>query len=243
MAMISARWAAVCLGAGLLAGCTTPAAYAPGPVPVMMAPASPALSAPAAMAAFRQVATQIEPIAEAMCRDEGHAANCDFRIVIDDRPNQPPNALQTLDTSGRPVLAFSVALILDARNSDELAFVMGHEAAHHIAGHIPQARQNALQGALIAGILAQAAGAGQAEIKAAQRTGATAAARSYSKEFELEADALGAEIAFHAGFDPLRGADFFDRLPDPGDQFLGTHPTNAARKAAVAQVVARLRGF
>ncbi|HCY98966.1 MAG: peptidase M48 [Rhodobacterales bacterium RIFCSPHIGHO2_02_FULL_62_130] len=240
--MISARWVAVCVVAALVAGCTTPVAYAPEPVPVVVDAGS-TLSGPAAMAAFRQVASQIEPIAESMCRTEGNAANCDFRIVIDDRPNQPPNAFQTLDNFGRPILAFSVALIADARNVDELAFVIGHEAAHHIAGHIPQARQSALQGALIAGILAEAAGGGRAEIEAAQRTGATVAARSYSKEFELEADALGAEIAFHAGFDPLRGADFFDRLPDPGDQFLGTHPTNAARKAAVARVVARLRGY
>src|SRR3989338_1340367 len=202
--MISARWVAVCVVAALVAGFTTPVAYAPEPVPVVVDAGS-TLSGPAAMAAFRQVASQIEPIAESMCRTEGNAANCDFRIVIDDRPNQPPNAFQTLDNFGRPILAFSVALIADARNVDELAFVIGHEAA--------------------------------------QRTGATVAARSYSKEFELEADALGAEIAFHAGFDPLRGADFFDRLPDPGDQFLGTHPTNAARKAAVARVVARLRGY
>ena len=59
--------------------------------------------------------------------------------------------------------------------------------------------------------------------------------------FELEADALGAEIALRAGFDPVRGAAFFNRLPDPGDQFLGTHPPTANRLAVVAKTVARLR--
>jgi predicted Zn-dependent protease len=223
----------------LLAGCVQPVSYEPdGPV----APVVAIRDAEIAAAAFRRVATQVEPVAEAMCRDEGQAENCDFRIVIDDRPNQPRNAMQTLDYSGRPVLAFTLALLMDAQNDDELAFVIGHEAAHHIAGHIPAARKSALQGALIAGILAQANGAGRAEIEAAQRAGATVAARSYSKEFELQADALGAEIAFHAGYDPLQGAAFFDRLPDPGDQFLGSHPANAERKALVARVVARLRG-
>lgn len=233
-------WQALWICGGL-AACTEPAAYAPLPVPVVV-PSGAALPAAEAMAAFRRVAATVEPIAEAMCRDEGRASNCDFRIVVDDRPNQPPNAFQTLDASGRPILAFSAALIADARNADELAFVIGHEAAHHIAGHIPQARQTALEGALIAGILAQVAGGGRAEIEAAQRTGATVAARSYSKEFELQADALGAEIAFHAGYDAVRGTAFFDRLPDPGDQFLGSHPANAQRKAAVARVVARLSG-
>lgn len=238
--MTSKNW--VMLGAvAVLAACVQAVPYAPepAPVPVVVAADFPASGA---MAAFHRVATQVEPVAEAMCRDEGQASNCDFRIVIDDRPNQPPNAFQTLDSFGRPILAFSVALISDARNADELAFVIGHEAAHHIAGHIPAARQTALQGAILAGILAQASGADRAGIEAAQRTGATVAARSYSKDFELQADALGAEIAFHAGFDPLRGAAFFDRLPDPGDQFLGTHPANAERKATVARVVARLRG-
>ncbi|MGL5009669.1 MAG: M48 family metalloprotease, partial [Paracoccaceae bacterium] len=66
-------------------------------------------------------------------------------------------------------------------------------------------------------------------------------ARSYSQDFELEADALGAEIAFRAGFDPVTGSGFFDRLPDPGDRFLGSHPPNAARKELVRQVTARLQ--
>ena len=59
--------------------------------------------------------------------------------------------------------------------------------------------------------------------------------------FELEADAMGAEIAYLSGYDPVLGTGFFDRLPDPGDAFLGTHPPNPARKAQVAQVVANLR--
>ncbi|EKD61905.1 MAG: hypothetical protein ACD_54C00034G0001, partial [uncultured bacterium] len=144
--------------------------------------------------------------------------------------------------SGRPIIAFSLALIADARNADEIAFVLGHESAHHIAGHIPRQQQTAVAGAVLAGIMAAANGAGRAEVEQAQQLGAGFATRSYSKDFELQADAIGTEIAFHAGFDPLRGAGFFDRLPDPGDAFLGSHPANAQRKAQVAQVLASLRG-
>ncbi len=67
-------------------------------------------------------------------------------------------------------------------------------------------------------------------------------ARTYSKGFELEADALGAEIAWRTGYDPVIGTGFFDRLPDPGDRFMGTHPANAQRKAVVRQVVADMTG-
>ncbi|WP_394351557.1 hypothetical protein [Paragemmobacter ruber] len=51
------------------------------------------------------------------------------------------------------------------------------------------------------------------------------------------------KIALSEGFDPVLGAGFFDRLPDLGDQFLGSHPPNAQRKAQVRAVVAQLRGF
>lgn len=196
----------------------------------------------AAAETFLAVVSRVEPVAESYCRTVGVVRNCDFRIVVDDRPGQPPNAFQTLDRMGRPVVGFTLALIADARNPDELAFVLGHEAAHHIAGHIPKRNDQALSGALLAGALAQASGLSPDEVRAAQNMAAEVAARSYSKEFELEADQLGAEIALAAGFDPILGSGFFDRLPDPGDKFLGSHPPNAQRKALVAETVRRLRG-
>jgi Zn-dependent protease with chaperone function len=203
---------------------------------------TPALPARVAAETFLTVVSRVEPVAERYCRERGVARNCDFRIVIDDRPGQPPNAFQTLDSFNRPVIGFTLALIADARNPDELAFVLGHEAAHHIEGHIPKRQDQALSGALMAGVLAQASGLSPEEVKAAQNLGAEVAARSYSKDFELQADALGAEITLLAGYDPVLGTGFFDRLPDPGDRFLGSHPPNAARKAQVAATVRRLKG-
>jgi predicted Zn-dependent protease len=222
-----------------LAGCVMTPQEAP---PVQPVAATPIQSPQAAAETFRRVVVAVKPVAEEVCRTRGVARNCNFRIVVDDRPGQPPNAFQTLDSRGRPVIGFTLALIMDARNADELAFVLGHEAAHHIAGHIPRRKDQALTGALVAGVLAQASGLSPEEVRAAQDLGAEVAARSYSREFELEADALGAEITLLAGFDPVRGTGFFDRLPDPGDRFLGSHPPNAQRKAQVAAVVRRLKG-
>lgn len=239
-----AIWAMI--GAMALQGCVQMApvgASAPLPTaPLPAAPASPALPVAQAAENFVAVVARVEPVAEQYCRRLARVANCDFQIVIDDRPGQPPNAYQTLDKAGRPILAFTVPLIRDARNRDELAFVMGHEAAHHIAGHIPRAQNSAMAGAVLAGILATVAGGGEQAVASAQDLGATVGARSYSKEFELEADSLGAEIAYVAGYDPVLGTAFFDRLPDPGDQFLGSHPANADRKRVVAATVARLGG-
>ncbi len=146
-----------------VAGCvpTYPPAYPPAyPVeqPVGMAPVPAPLPPRDAARNFLRVVAEVEPMTEALCQSRTRGVNCDFRIVIDDRPGQGPNAFQTLDETGRPILGFNLALIADARNADEIAFVLGHEAAHHILGHIPQTQQTAMAGAMMAGILAQAAG-------------------------------------------------------------------------------------
>ena len=226
----------ILLAALALSGCV---ATVPTP-PEAQAGTSATLPPRAAVETFLQVLAKVEPVAEKVCRTRGVARTCDFRIVVDDRPDQPANAFQTLDRFGRPVIGFTLALIADARNADELAFVLGHEAAHHIAGHIPRRENQAQTGAMVAGVLAEAQGLTPEEVRAAQDLGAKVAALRYSKTFELEADALGAEIALLAGYDPILGSIFFDRLPDPGDRFLSTHPPAAQRKAQVAAVVRRL---
>lgn len=192
---------------------------------------------------FVAVVQTVEPVAEQICRDRAPNSNCDFRIVVDDRPGQPPNAFQTLDDAGRPIIAFTIPLIAESRNRDELAFIMAHEAAHHIRGHLERQRQNATVGAVVFGQLAGVIGSGNAEaVQAAQEFGAALGARTYSKDFELEADRLGTLIAARSGYDPILGAEFFFRIPDPGNQFLGTHPANADRVRVVQQAAAELRG-
>lgn len=203
----------------------------------------PPLTAEEAARNFSAVVTRMEPLVEAECRARQATPNCDFDILVDTTPGAPANAYQTLDRTGRPVLAFTLALISDARNQNELAFVMGHEASHHILNHIPREQQTAMLGSALSGVLAATLGGDQQAIQTAQKLGSTVGARSYSKDFELEADQLGATLAYDAGYDPMIGVAFFSRLPDPGDQFLGTHPPNAQRIALVRRTVEQLRGY
>ena len=232
----------------LLAGCTVggPARERltiPAPAKSELPLVGPGLDQRALARNFVSVVAAVEPVAEAQCRARNPGVNCDFQIVVDDRSGQPPNAFQTLDEAGRPIIAFTLPLIGQVENADELAFIMSHEAAHHILGHLARQRQNATLGAQVFGSLAGTISGGDAgQVRAAQELGAAVGARSYSKDFELEADALGTEIVVAAGFNPLRGAEFFFRIPDPGDRFLGTHPPNAERVAIVRETAARL-GF
>lgn len=235
----------------LLSACAVPASrdvpsgevISKAPVSVPEVATTPRIVARDAVRSFVEVIRTVEPVAEAECRARAPDANCDFRIVVDDRPGLPPNAYQTLDDTGRPIIAFTILLIVEVRNRDEMAFILSHEAAHHIEGHLKRQQQNAEVGAVVFGQLASVIGGSDPDaIQAAQEFGAAFAARAYSKDFELEADALGTVIAAKAGYNPLRGAEFFFRIPDPGNTFLGTHPANADRLAIVQRTAARF-GF
>ena len=203
-------------------------------------PTSSGPQVPVSVARAIEVTRVIEPVAESVCRRETPRQNCDFAILVNRDPSSGINAFQTIDPeTGRPVVILTIGLIQEVRNADELAFVIGHEVAHHIAGHLDAQLEAARAGAQILGARAQAEGATQAEIIEAAQAGALIGARQFSQSAELEADALGTIIACRAGFDPTIGAEFFNQLPDPGVQILGTHPPNAVRIATVRQTAAR----
>lgn len=210
-----------------------------GPAPAVAAAPGQGFSPAEAGLAFAEITRAVEPVAERECRSRTRGLNCDFRIQIDPDRRAAPNAYQSLDRSGRPVITFTWSMLGEISNRDELAFVMSHETAHHIQGHLARQQENALSGAVIFAGLATIAGASAGDIANAQDLGAFVGARSYSKEFELEADQLGAIITHKAGYRPSEGVKFFARLPDPGDRFLGTHPANYDRVKVVNDTIRR----
>lgn len=233
---------------GGLAGCGAPVAQSPSMPPVarpsepvrrLPAPAPDRPATPRESARmFVSVLRKMKPAVQRECvQRRTTPANCDFQFVIDDRPNLPVNAFQTVDPQGRPVVGFTLALIAESRNADELAFVMGHEAAHHILGHLGTQGRAATAGAVILGGIAAVAGADPSLVRGVQNIGAQVGARYFSKDWELQADRLGAIIALNAGYNPEHGAEFFLRIPDPGNRILGTHPAHKARISTVHQAV------
>jgi Zn-dependent protease with chaperone function len=124
--------------------------------------------------------------------------------VLDTQP--PIN--QAFVTAGKYIYVFT-GLLEGATSDDELAFVLSHELGHSLLKHYIRSRQdtsNVLSG--IAEMIAAVIGK-----KAYNKvTGVTDALQaSYSQLNEEEADAIGVAITWKAGFDPLRGADFFTR--------------------------------
>lgn len=207
---------------------------APEPAPVLTNDGSPQSTARMFVAVMRRM----EPAVEREClQRRTQPINCDFQFVVDDRPGQEPNAFQTIDATGRPIIGFTLSLIALARNGDEIAFVVGHEASHHVLNHLDRKAGAAAAGAVILGSIASVYGNNQDAIETAQRIGASVGSRYYSRDWELQADYLGAIMTMNAGFDPINGSRFFERIPDPGDHVLGTHPSRAARLEQVRRAV------
>ncbi|SDW69157.1 Peptidase family M48 [Ruegeria halocynthiae] len=201
-------------------------------------PKDPALQEKARV--LRQVSRSVGEAAARECRRRLRSANCDFVILVDPSSKAPANAFLTLDEDGRPLIIFTQPMIASAQNAEEMAFVMGHEVAHHILGHIARQAENSRESARIFGELAREQGKDDAGVESAQALGAEVGAQNYTREFELEADRLGTKITHAAGYDPLVGMVFFQRIPDPGDRFLATHPPNAKRVEVVLQTARQL---
>ena len=230
--------------AGLLAGCAPVQTSAPQGQPTQSsrAPSMDIVTPDDSARVFVAVMRRMEPAVEREClQRRTQPINCDFQFVVDDRPGLEPNAFQTVDDNGRPIIGFTLSLIAATRNSDEIAFVVGHEAAHHILNHLDRKAGAAAAGAVILGSIASIYGGDAAAIEQAQQIGASVGSRYYSKDWELQADYLGAIVSLNAGFDPMRGARFFERLPDPGNHVLGTHPSRASRLAQVQRAIEDVR--
>jgi predicted Zn-dependent protease len=224
--------------AALLSGCVQVATPPQAPPPQ----AEIAARARQAVLNFDEVVTRVEPVAEQVCREQTPDQRCDFVIYVDRARESGVNAFHTLDPAGRPAIIFTLGLIAVARNTDELAFIMGHEAGHHIARHLPQGQMQAEEGARVFAEIARAQGATARQIGEAAQIGSLVASRQFGQRAELEADAVGTIIAARAGYDPMAGAEFFTRIPDPARAFLSTHPPNADRIAIVRRTLRDLQG-
>jgi len=173
---------------------------------------------------FTAVLKTLEPVAERECRRRTRGVNCDFQIGVWENYDNSSNAYTTIDEMGRPVISFTPRLIAEAKNADEIAFVMAHEAAHHIGGHLVDQRPNAASDAPIYADLSALTG--------------VVGPYENTKYIELEADALGAVITLRAGYDPLLGAEGFSAKQGLAKRYSRSHPPNAERWAIVQRIVA-----
>jgi len=137
-------------------------------------------------------------------------------------------------------------LLLAADNEAELAGVMAHEIAHVAARH---GVENASKGSLLnyATIpLIFLGGIGGYAAQSAASILVPVSFLKFSRNAEYEADMLGAQYMWAAGYDPQALSDFFGKLegkekkkPGTFSRLFSTHPMNADRLSRVNALVAR----
>jgi Zn-dependent protease with chaperone function len=141
-------------------------------------------------------------------------------------------------------------MIEAARNEGEMAGVMAHELAHvalrHGTAQATKARKyqygavaGAILGAVIGGGLGQVVGQGS-------QLAIGAYFLRYSREYETEADILGAQIMANAHYDPRDLANMFRTIEQQGSsrggpEWMSDHPNPGNRYARINQEAQYLR--
>ncbi|WP_448682373.1 M48 family metalloprotease [Pseudomonas nicosulfuronedens] len=143
------------------------------------------------------------------------------------------------------VVGVNGGLFIYAQTEGEYIAVLAHELGHlsqrHFARGIEaqQRMQVPVMAAMLAGIIAAAAGAGDAGIAAIAGTQAAAIQNQlrFSRQNEQEADRVGVATMVRAGYDPRSMPNMFERLArqyryeGKPPEFLLTHPVTESRIA------------
>jgi Zn-dependent protease with chaperone function len=126
-------------------------------------------------------------------------------------------------------LYVNVGTIQAADNEAQLAGVMAHEISHIVQRHSTRAATKQYKAQVGLGILGAILGGSVGGQLAA--AGISFAAGSYflknSRQAEKEADLLGTDIMYDAGYDPIQLPTFFEKIQaegSQGPQFLSDHP-------------------
>lgn len=143
-------------------------------------------------------------------------------------------------------------MIEAARNEGEMAGVMAHELSHVVLRHgtaqATEAQSAKYQIPAIGGAILGAIIGGNVGGVIAQGTqlGVNAYFLKYSRDYERQADILGAQIMARAGYDPRDLANMFRTIErqsggSGGPEWLSSHPNPGNRYEAIVQEADRLR--
>ena len=159
----------------------------------------------------------------------------------------PQNSINAFAMPGG-YIGIHTGLCVNADNESQLASVLAHEISHvtqrHISRQIGDQVPNSIQGGLVLlGAILLGAATGSPELVEAGAFAAPAIMTQgqidFTREMEVEADAIGIKTLGLSNYDPYAMADFFNKLStgeDPRNaastEFLRTHPTSVNRSAS-----------
>jgi len=140
-------------------------------------------------------------------------------------------------------------MIQAARTDDEVAGVMAHELSHVVLRHgtLQAAKAQKFQLGAIAGqVLGSIVGGRTGQVIAqGSNFGLSTYFLKYGREYEREADLLGAQIMARAGYDPRQMANMFRTIQSQGGgsgpEWLSDHPDPGNRYVAINREAKMLR--
>jgi predicted Zn-dependent protease len=140
-------------------------------------------------------------------------------------------------------IVFYTGILPIAQGEAGVAAIMGHEVAHALANH-GQQRMSAGQlqqlGAVAGNIALSNDPKNQNIFNQAYGIGTTVGVMlPFSRSHETEADRIGLTLMAIAGYDPIVGAQLWERMSAAGGgappEFLSTHPSDQTRIANITQ--------
>jgi predicted Zn-dependent protease len=185
------------------------------------------------------IAGKVEAASQSLCHDMG-GKQCSFEVVLD-TSEKGLNA----HADGQRVVVYP-AMVDFATNDNQLAFVIAHEFAHSIMGHVAAQQKNVALGGILGTLGDALAGSqGYSTQGALGKIGAQQALLRYSPEFENEADYVGLYILARAGYDITQAPEFWRLMSIKTPNAIyrtTTHPTNPARTLSMQKTIAEIQG-
>jgi predicted Zn-dependent protease len=117
-------------------------------------------------------------------------------------------------------------------NDDEVAMIMGHEAAHALREHAREQMGKTAATQIGAGVLSALLGLGGTG-DALLNMGGQLLTLRFGRDDESEADLIGIDLAARAGYDPGAGVTLWQKMAQASKgappEFLSTHPSGPTR--------------
>lgn len=129
---------------------------------------------------------------------------------------------------------------------DEVAMIMGHEAAHALREHAREQMGKGAATRLGAGLVSSLLGLGNLG-DAALNMGARLLTLRFGREDESEADLIGIELAARSGYDPRAGITLWQKMAEASKgappEFLSTHPSGPTRIRDIEVSIPQVEGL
>lgn len=130
---------------------------------------------------------------------------------------------------------------------DEIATVMGHEIAHALREHVREQQSTQMIQNGVISVASSLFGLDDTTVKLGQAAANLGLTLPFSRAHESEADALGLELMYDAGFNPSNASNLWRKMMAQGNAndglmvLLSTHPGNTDRMQQLDTLAKQLK--